>query len=168
MNRPPVWLGPRLTMTILVWRWRWRLPLPALAKGHTAGVVTGWGDARYGGTVRICAGDLRKGGEFILYRGREAGDPFPVLMLAPVAEQPALASHRRLQHEHSHAAELDPAWACSPSPASVRLRFNEEPNQVPNVSLASETVKQVTSRLLLFCLVFLFFAINPVSALDTS
>src|SRR5712692_1299063 len=57
---------------------------------------------------------LRKGGEFILYRGRQRDDPFPVLMLAPIAEHPAPASLRRLEHEYSLAAELDPAWAAQP------------------------------------------------------
>src|SRR5260370_24101309 len=57
---------------------------------------------------------LRKGGEFILYRGRQRGTPFPVLVLTPVAEQPAPASLRRLEHEYSLAAELDPAWAAQP------------------------------------------------------
>src|SRR5258708_14931893 len=57
---------------------------------------------------------LRKGGEFILYRGRQRGNPSPVLVLAPIAEQPTPASLRRLEHEYSRAAELDPAWAVRP------------------------------------------------------
>src|SRR6202521_2445544 len=57
---------------------------------------------------------LRKRGEVILYRGRQRGNPFPVLVLAPIAEQPARASLRRLEHEYSLAAELDPAWAAQP------------------------------------------------------
>src|ERR1700730_3790998 len=57
---------------------------------------------------------LRKGGEFILYRGRQRGNPFPVLVLAPIAEQPTPASLRRLEHEYSLAADLDPAWAARP------------------------------------------------------
>src|SRR5260221_433537 len=57
---------------------------------------------------------LRKGAEFILYRGRQRGNPSPVLVLAPIAEQPAPASLRRLEHEYSLAAELDPAWAAQP------------------------------------------------------
>jgi hypothetical protein len=57
---------------------------------------------------------LREGGEFILYRGRQRGNPFRVLVLAPIAEQPAPASLRRLEHEYSLAAELDPAWAAQP------------------------------------------------------
>src|SRR6202166_1305704 len=57
---------------------------------------------------------LRKGAEFILYRGRQRGNPSPVLVLAPVAEQPTPASFRRLEHEYSLAADLDPAWAAQP------------------------------------------------------
>ena len=57
---------------------------------------------------------LRKGGEFVLYRGRQRDDPFPVLMLAPIAEQPTPASLRRLEHEYSLAAALDPSWAAQP------------------------------------------------------
>src|SRR5260221_1622707 len=57
---------------------------------------------------------LRKGAEFILYRGRQRGNPSPVLVLAPISEQPAPASLRRLEHEYSLAAELDPAWAAQP------------------------------------------------------
>src|SRR5712672_2744796 len=57
---------------------------------------------------------LRKGAEFILYRGRQRGNPIPVLVLAPIAEQPAPASLRRLEHEYSLASELDPAWAARP------------------------------------------------------
>src|SRR5258706_1540164 len=57
---------------------------------------------------------LRKGGEFILYRGRQRRNPLPVLVLAPVSEQPTPASLRQLEHEYSLAAELDPAWAARP------------------------------------------------------
>src|SRR3981081_3714450 len=57
---------------------------------------------------------LRKGGEFILYRGRQRGNPSPVLVLTPVAEQPTPATLRRLEHEYSLAAALDPAGALPP------------------------------------------------------
>src|SRR5229473_6539136 len=57
---------------------------------------------------------LRKGAEFILYRGRQRGNPIPVLVLAPIAEQPSPQGLRRLEHEYSLAAELDPAWAARP------------------------------------------------------
>ena len=51
-------------------------------------------------------------GEFVLSRGRRPGDAIPILVLA-------LARHsaenlRRLEHEYSFAAELDPAWAVRP------------------------------------------------------
>src|SRR5260370_17036716 len=57
---------------------------------------------------------LRKGGEFILYRGRQRGNPLPVLVLPPIAEQPAPASLRRLEHEYSLPADLDPPWPAQP------------------------------------------------------
>ncbi len=57
---------------------------------------------------------LRKGGEFILYRGRQRGNPLPVLVLAPIAEQPTPATLRRLEHEYSLTADLDPAWSAQP------------------------------------------------------
>src|SRR5438876_4128896 len=57
---------------------------------------------------------LREGREFVLYRGRHRGNPSPVLVLAANSEQPTPASLRRLEHEYSLAAELDPAWAARP------------------------------------------------------
>jgi len=57
---------------------------------------------------------LRKDGEFILYRGQQRGNPSPVLVLTPIAEQPAPASLKRLEHEYALAAELDAAWAVRP------------------------------------------------------
>src|ERR1700720_2579927 len=57
---------------------------------------------------------LRKGGEFILYRGRQPDNPFPILVLAPFSDQPTPASLRQLEHEYSLAAELDPTWAARP------------------------------------------------------
>src|SRR5260221_12107203 len=59
-------------------------------------------------------GTLAKSGDVILYRGRQRGNPFPVLVLPPVVEQPTPASLRRLEHEYSLAAELDRAWAAQP------------------------------------------------------
>jgi len=38
----------------------------------------------------------------------------PLLAMAPTAEQPLPQSLRRLEHEYSLAAELDPAWAAKP------------------------------------------------------
>ncbi len=57
---------------------------------------------------------VRKGADFILYRGRQHGNPSPVLGIALSAEQPSPQSLRRLEHEYSLAAELDPAWAARP------------------------------------------------------
>ena len=57
---------------------------------------------------------LREGGEFTLYRGWQHGNPLPVLVLTPVAEQPTPASLKQLEHEYSLAAELEPAWAARP------------------------------------------------------
>src|SRR6202023_4160337 len=57
---------------------------------------------------------LREGAEFTLYRGRQHGNPVPLLAVAPAAEQPSPQSLRRLEHEYLLAADLDPAWAARP------------------------------------------------------
>src|SRR6202165_56323 len=57
---------------------------------------------------------LREGSDFTLYRGRQHGNPSPVLAIALSAEQPSPQSLRRLEHEYSLAAKLDPAWAAKP------------------------------------------------------
>src|SRR6266849_4228154 len=57
---------------------------------------------------------LREGPDFILYRGRQPGNPFPVLVVALAADRPSPQGLRRLEHEYSLAAELDPAWAAIP------------------------------------------------------
>ena len=57
---------------------------------------------------------LREGADFTLYRGRQHGNPSPVLVVAVSAEQPSAQNLRRLEHEYSLAAELDPAWAARP------------------------------------------------------
>src|SRR3984957_14368979 len=57
---------------------------------------------------------LREGADFTLYRGRQHGNPSPVLAIALSAEQPSPQSLRLLEHEYSLAAELDPAWAARP------------------------------------------------------
>src|SRR5437879_9390153 len=49
-----------------------------------------------------------------LYRGRQHGNPSPVLAISLSAEQPSPQTLRRLEHEYSLAAELDPAWAAKP------------------------------------------------------
>jgi PAS domain S-box-containing protein len=57
---------------------------------------------------------LREGVEFSLYRGRQEGTQSPVLVVAMTAEYPSPQSLRRLEHEYSFAAEVDPAWAAKP------------------------------------------------------
>ena len=57
---------------------------------------------------------LRESADFTLYRGRKHDDPSPVLAIALSTEQPSPQSIRRLEHEYSFAAELDPAWAAKP------------------------------------------------------
>ena len=61
---------------------------------------------------------LRKGGEFVLYRGQHQrpsdASPPSILVLTPVSERPALGSLGRMEHEYSLRAEVDPAWAVCP------------------------------------------------------
>jgi predicted ATPase/signal transduction histidine kinase/GAF domain-containing protein/CheY-like chemotaxis protein len=57
---------------------------------------------------------LREGGEFTVHRGRRRTDSCPVLVVAPAADQPSPQSLRRLEHEFSLEADLDPAWAIRP------------------------------------------------------
>ena len=57
---------------------------------------------------------IRDTGEFTLYRGRQRGNPSPLLVVAPTGEPPPSQSLRRLEHEYSLAAELEPAWAAKP------------------------------------------------------
>src|SRR5713101_5196327 len=57
---------------------------------------------------------LREGADVTLYRGRQRGNPSPILAVALAAEQPSPQDLRRLEHEYSLAAELDPAWAARP------------------------------------------------------
>src|SRR5882762_443173 len=57
---------------------------------------------------------VREGPDLTLYRGRQRGNAAPVLAIAPSAEHPSPQSLRRLEHEYSLAAELDPAWAAKP------------------------------------------------------
>ena len=57
---------------------------------------------------------FREGAEFTLYRGRQPADSSPVLAVALAAEQPSPQGLRRLKHEYSLAAQLDPAWAAKP------------------------------------------------------
>ena len=61
---------------------------------------------------------LREDGEFILYRDRRRsstnGLMHSTLAVAPVREHTAPRSLRRMEHEYSLRAELDPAWAVRP------------------------------------------------------
>src|SRR5258708_24628355 len=57
---------------------------------------------------------LRTGADFTIYRGRQRGNPSPVVAVAFAAEQPSPQSLRRLEHEYSLAADLDPVWAAKP------------------------------------------------------
>jgi PAS domain S-box-containing protein len=57
---------------------------------------------------------LREEGDFTLYRGREAGNPMPILARAVAGDEPSLQSRRRLEHEWSLATELDSEWAAQP------------------------------------------------------
>src|SRR5580704_14716251 len=57
---------------------------------------------------------IRDGAEFTLYRTRQRGNPMPLFVVAPTAERALPQSLRRLEHEYSLAAELEPAWAAKP------------------------------------------------------
>src|SRR5437016_8222977 len=61
---------------------------------------------------------LRKDGEFIVYRGQHQrqtdASPPSILVMTPVSERPALGSLRRMEHEYSLRADLDPGWAVRP------------------------------------------------------
>ena len=57
---------------------------------------------------------IRDGPEFTLYRARQLGNPMPLLVVAPTRRTTLPQSLRRLEHEYSLAAELEPAWAAKP------------------------------------------------------
>src|SRR6266849_7629338 len=57
---------------------------------------------------------VRESADFTLYRGRQQGNPSPVLAIVLSAERPSPQNLRRLEHEYSLRAELDPAWAAKP------------------------------------------------------
>src|SRR5262245_45870746 len=48
------------------------------------------------------------------HRRHTDASPPSILAMTPVLERPALASLRRLEHEYSFQAELDPGWAVRP------------------------------------------------------
>ena len=57
---------------------------------------------------------LREGPDFTLYRGRERGNPMPILVVAIAQEQASRQSLRRLEHEYSLANDLNATWAAQP------------------------------------------------------
>jgi hypothetical protein len=57
---------------------------------------------------------LREGPALTLYRGRQHGNPSPVLAATRTAEQPLPQTLQRLKHEYSLGAGLDSAWAAKP------------------------------------------------------
>jgi serine/threonine protein kinase len=57
---------------------------------------------------------IQEGVDFTLCRRRQSDNPSSILAVAPATEQPSPQSLRRLEHEYSLAAELDPAWAAKP------------------------------------------------------
>jgi len=57
---------------------------------------------------------LREGSDFTLYRGRQHGNPSPVLVVALATEHPSSQNLRRLEHEFSLANVLDGTWAAKP------------------------------------------------------
>ncbi len=57
---------------------------------------------------------MRVGEDFTFYRGWQQGNPSSILAVALSAEHPSSQSLRRLEHEYSLAAELDPTWAARP------------------------------------------------------
>src|SRR5712672_1386127 len=57
---------------------------------------------------------LREGADFTLYPGRHHDNPGPVLVVALAADRPSPQGLKRLEHEYSLAADLDPAWAAKP------------------------------------------------------
>jgi PAS domain S-box-containing protein len=57
---------------------------------------------------------LREGGDFTLFRGRNPGNPAPILLLTVAAERPSPDSLRRLDHEHSLLTELGETWSAQP------------------------------------------------------
>ena len=59
---------------------------------------------------------IRKDDEFILYSGTRQTDATSssIFVLTPASEHPAVASLRRMEHEYSLQAELDPDWAVIP------------------------------------------------------
>ena len=57
---------------------------------------------------------LREDPDFVLYRGRRDTEPLHIFVLAPLSKHPAQAAIRRLEHEYSLRARLDPASGILP------------------------------------------------------
>jgi hypothetical protein len=69
---------------------------------------------------------IRDRAEFTLYRGPQRGNPMPLLVVAPTEEQPLPQSLRRLEHEYSLAAELEPRVG-GQAPGSYGSRRTDSP-----------------------------------------
>jgi hypothetical protein len=52
--------------------------------------------------------------EFVSYRGQRETEPRHILIVAPLSQQPAPGTLRRLEHEYALRTRLDPAWAVLP------------------------------------------------------
>jgi PAS domain S-box-containing protein len=76
------------------------------------------GEANTMGLSEYTFETLRRDREFIIYRGHHRSQidthPPSILAMTPVLERPPLASLRRMEHEYSFKAELDPGWAVRP------------------------------------------------------
>jgi PAS domain S-box-containing protein len=78
---------------------------------------------------------LRRDEDSILYRGRNHEDLSQVLVLAPAKDEAWPARLKRLEHEYSFKADLDPAWAARP--IEIAFHWNrpvlvlEDPGGVP-------------------------------------
>ena len=57
---------------------------------------------------------LRKGAEFVLYRGQRETGPSHILAVAPISKRPAQGALSRLEHEYALRTRLDAEWAVLP------------------------------------------------------
>jgi serine/threonine protein kinase len=78
---------------------------------------------------------LRRDDDSILSRGRNHEDSSHVLVLAPVKEEAGPENLKRLEHEYSLRADLDPAWAARPIGITFRwdrpVLVLEDPGGIP-------------------------------------
>ena len=102
---------------------------------------------------------LRQDGEFLLSRGRllrcTDGSPSPILALTPVGEYPAPAILRRLEHEYTLRAALEPAWA-------VRSLVLTQQQGRPLLVLEDPGAPRVYADLAIAC-VLVFKSVSPLS-----